>query len=673
MTARFITFYSFKGGVGRSMALANVAYRLAAVGGHRVVVVDWDLEAPGLSTYFGVTAEQQRASSGVLDYLLAWSDALANQDPAPPDVRSMLVPVRKAPWAPPYGAVSVLTSGRLDDGYDRRLSSFDWRRFYGKEKGALAVETLRSQLAEIADVVLVDSRTGFTDASGVCTVQLPDAVVLLTAPNEQSWEGTLRVARGLSLASADARAGRPRPRVWLAVGRVSLVEETETAERWFAEHQAAFEQGTMDGLWSGREPVRLPFRARWSFGESLLVDASTQSDPLHVAYDELAATLATWIARLDGPEAERRREVGELRARVAAAEQRGDVIGLAGSLMDLALALGPEEREEALRLFERAQGIALGTGNDVLRRSVHYRTGLLEVAAGRLEDAAAAFRRADAGSTETADQSLRVAVLSALAHTESLLGHRAAAETTAAKALALGRESGDVLAEQGLLFTLGCIAENDGDAAEARTRWESAVRLGAESAVLPLAHEKLRDVAMSPDEAVTHAKEAIRAYRARADHDREAACWRALALRLRDLGRLAMARGAWEEALEVSRTAGDRDGELESRVWLMRSESRRAKLHATAALGAADAALAEARTPDARARYLEAIVLARTVLRQPKKARAALLALATEREKLGDGAGATDLRARAAAIDSALRPPRTRRAPAKPKAKPRSR
>jgi hypothetical protein len=46
-----VTFYSYKGGVGRTMALANVA-TLLAQRGQRVLVVDFDLEAPGLHRYF---------------------------------------------------------------------------------------------------------------------------------------------------------------------------------------------------------------------------------------------------------------------------------------------------------------------------------------------------------------------------------------------------------------------------------------------------------------------------------------------------------------------------------------------------------------------------------------------------------------------------------------------
>ena len=49
---RVITFYSFKGGTGRSMALANIATTLAQRNGNRVLAIDWDLEAPGLHSYF---------------------------------------------------------------------------------------------------------------------------------------------------------------------------------------------------------------------------------------------------------------------------------------------------------------------------------------------------------------------------------------------------------------------------------------------------------------------------------------------------------------------------------------------------------------------------------------------------------------------------------------------
>ena len=42
-----VTFYSYKGGTGRTMALANIAWILAS-NGLKVLVVDWDLDSPGL-------------------------------------------------------------------------------------------------------------------------------------------------------------------------------------------------------------------------------------------------------------------------------------------------------------------------------------------------------------------------------------------------------------------------------------------------------------------------------------------------------------------------------------------------------------------------------------------------------------------------------------------------
>ena len=67
---RIITFYSYKGGTGRTMALANVAW-IAASKGYRVLAVDWDLESPGLHRYFHpfLLDRQLRSSRGVIDMI----------------------------------------------------------------------------------------------------------------------------------------------------------------------------------------------------------------------------------------------------------------------------------------------------------------------------------------------------------------------------------------------------------------------------------------------------------------------------------------------------------------------------------------------------------------------------------------------------------------------------
>ena len=89
---RVVTFYSYKGGTGRSMALANVAWILAAAG-ERVLVIDWDLEAPGLHRYFRpfLLDKDITGSDGLIDFVTDYCaetmkvlDASLEPEPIPP-------------------------------------------------------------------------------------------------------------------------------------------------------------------------------------------------------------------------------------------------------------------------------------------------------------------------------------------------------------------------------------------------------------------------------------------------------------------------------------------------------------------------------------------------------------------------------------------------------------
>src|SRR5262244_1522720 len=77
---QIVTFYSYKGGSGRSMALANVAWILASEGA-KVLVIDWDLEAPGLHRYFRpFLADKELVrtdSQGVIDFMADFAERLA--------------------------------------------------------------------------------------------------------------------------------------------------------------------------------------------------------------------------------------------------------------------------------------------------------------------------------------------------------------------------------------------------------------------------------------------------------------------------------------------------------------------------------------------------------------------------------------------------------------------
>lgn len=149
---------------------------------------------------------------------------------------------------PQHGSLSLLLAGKLDEGYADRLHAFDWQPFYGFNAGAAAIETLRKQLTGKADIVLIDSRTGVADAGGVCTVQMPDGIVLMTAANDQSFNGIERVGRAIAAGDGE-RAGREGAKVWVAVGRAPYLDVPE-GESWFDKYGARFEEGYSAGLWA---------------------------------------------------------------------------------------------------------------------------------------------------------------------------------------------------------------------------------------------------------------------------------------------------------------------------------------------------------------------------------------------------------------------------------------
>ena len=171
------TFYSFKGGVGRTMALANVAVTLANSGRH-VLVVDFDLEAPGLDTFD--VLKPSREVPGVIDFVAQYLET--GQSPVASNF------VAECPTIGNQGgSLKIMRSGSKES-YTASFSQINWIELYDKHDGFLLFEDLKEQLKKTLnpDYVLIDSRTGHTDTSGICTRQLPDAVVVFFFPNEQN-------------------------------------------------------------------------------------------------------------------------------------------------------------------------------------------------------------------------------------------------------------------------------------------------------------------------------------------------------------------------------------------------------------------------------------------------------------------------------------------------------
>jgi len=84
-----------------------------------------------------------------------------------------------------------MRAGRRDTNYQILLARLNWKEFYSRSQGFLFVENLKGAIeADYApDYLLVDSGTGLTDVSGICTLQLPNLVTLMFALNEQNLQG----------------------------------------------------------------------------------------------------------------------------------------------------------------------------------------------------------------------------------------------------------------------------------------------------------------------------------------------------------------------------------------------------------------------------------------------------------------------------------------------------
>ena len=174
-----ITFYSYKGGTGRTMALANIGCLLAEAspspGRRRVLLMDWDLEAPGLHRFFPKQCEQPEnlLRPGVIDYFTLLKEVLT----ACPDqltvlscddnLRELLGTKARLDQFIVRDVVpglDVMKAGTLGKDYAEQAGQFNWYDFYRKFNSALPA--VRDQLCESYDYVLIDSRPASPTLAG---------------------------------------------------------------------------------------------------------------------------------------------------------------------------------------------------------------------------------------------------------------------------------------------------------------------------------------------------------------------------------------------------------------------------------------------------------------------------------------------------------------------------
>ena len=168
-----ISFFSFKGGVGRTSSLVATALTLAR-NGHRVAIVDLDLEAPGLGTIF--LPEDNSNNPGVIDYLL---EKKIQEDDW--KLRTHLRSINDQTLLGDDGeSIQLLPAGTVDENYLEKLARLDFQNLVNGELQS----TMQNMLTELEgaasplDFVLMDARAGFHDIGGLAISALSHAEVI---------------------------------------------------------------------------------------------------------------------------------------------------------------------------------------------------------------------------------------------------------------------------------------------------------------------------------------------------------------------------------------------------------------------------------------------------------------------------------------------------------------
>jgi len=324
---KVVTFYSYKGGVGRTMALVNVAHVLAR-DGWRVLMVDFDLEAPGMTHFFReqVRNRPKTVTKDALDLLLHAKSTI-NWDPIEKKPKPPELPKSLAEYVVPIplpdkwkDKVIPYRTGRLDllpatldpvepeeapeaepsQNYLQRMDMLDLqgvfdtggpRHWFGnhvrqyfvnarfRTKGDILF-TLRDKVWAAYDIVLVDSRTGLNEVAGLCIGPLCDALVICTGLNDQSIYGTKYFMKKSGLFDKD----KAKPYT-LVAGPVPPWHTRESDERIALLRKELRCETSAD----------IPYHPAAALIEKTFI-LDQPSEPISLAYESLAPVLSGLVA-----------------------------------------------------------------------------------------------------------------------------------------------------------------------------------------------------------------------------------------------------------------------------------------------------------------------------------------------------------------------------------------
>jgi MinD-like ATPase involved in chromosome partitioning or flagellar assembly len=219
---RATTFYSYKGGLGRTLLVAWAARRLAR-DGQSVVAIDLDLEAPGLHYKLGLDAKTE-LGPGLVDLIGRFQRGEA----PPTSIRDLLIPV------PGARQVWLLPAGPRDSRtYLRALAAVSWEGLFRGEspQGPRFFTWLKESISKdpSPDHLLIDARTGITEMGGAALAVMADQILALVGTSPEGLDGTRSVLQ--SVAEFSNAVHRPVPRLGLVLSRIPWLHREEEIQQ----------------------------------------------------------------------------------------------------------------------------------------------------------------------------------------------------------------------------------------------------------------------------------------------------------------------------------------------------------------------------------------------------------------------------------------------------------
>ncbi len=205
MRPAVFTFYSYKGGVGRTILAANMALALARKG--KTLLWDLDAEAPGLHRIRALR-NAGGVKNGFFDWLIQWQ-AQKNIPPQAAELAQFADLVHTTPFT----NYSILAAhGDKAHGPDLYYQ-IDWHGLL-LESPTLGRDLLNALIEHLGELgfrhIIIDSRTGLSDLGGLLAGAIADATVLVGGYGPQNLHGLGQISAALAQNNGEQRSLRDR-------------------------------------------------------------------------------------------------------------------------------------------------------------------------------------------------------------------------------------------------------------------------------------------------------------------------------------------------------------------------------------------------------------------------------------------------------------------------------